>query len=37
MIKHVVFWKFKPDTESEQAKFFAALESLRGKIEVSHE
>ncbi|MDD7214712.1 MAG: Dabb family protein [Clostridia bacterium] len=34
MIKHVVFWKFKSDTESEQAEFFAALESLRGKIEV---
>ena len=34
MIKHVVFWKFKSDTESEQAEFFAALESLRGTIEV---
>ena len=34
MIKHVVFWKFKPDTEKERKEFFAALESLRGVIPV---
>lgn len=34
MIKHIVFWKFEENTEKEQAEFFAALESLRGKIDV---
>lgn len=34
MIKHVVAWKFKPDTEKERDEFLAALESLRGQISV---
>lgn len=32
MIKHIVLWKFGPDTKREQQEFFAALRALRGQI-----
>ena len=34
MIKHVVMWQFKPDTEKEMHRFLDALEALRGEITV---
>ncbi len=34
MIKHVVMWQFKPDTEKEMRCFLDALEALRGEIAV---
>ena len=32
MIKHIVLWKFAPDTTREQQEFFAALRALQGQI-----
>ena len=32
MIKHIVMWKFKPGTESEQKEFLDGLRSLYGVI-----
>ena len=32
MIKHIVLWKFGPDTKREQQEFFAALRALQGVI-----
>ena len=32
MIKHIVLWKFAPDTKREQQEFFAALRALQGQI-----
>ena len=32
MIRHVVMWKFKPDTKQEQERFLTGLESLQGVI-----
>ena len=32
MIKHVVMWKFKENTEKERDEFLAALNSLNGVI-----
>jgi len=32
MIRHIVMWKFRPDTEAEQAKFLEALRGLQGVI-----
>jgi len=33
MIKHIVMWKFKPDTEEKQREFLTGLKCLYGKIE----
>ena len=32
MIKHVVMWKFQPDTEAEQERFLTGLKGLYGTI-----
>lgn len=32
MIRHIVMWKFRPGTETEQEQFFSGLRSLRGVI-----
>ncbi|MDD3347302.1 Dabb family protein [Oscillibacter sp.] len=32
MIRHIVMWKFRPDTEAEQALFLDGLRSLQGVI-----
>lgn len=32
MIKHIVMWKFKPGTETEQEKFLTGLRGLMGVI-----
>ena len=32
MIRHIVMWKFRPDTEAEQAKFLNGLRDLQGVI-----
>ena len=32
MIKHVVMWKFKPDTEKEMNEFISGLKGLYGVI-----
>lgn len=32
MIKHIVMWKFKPGTESEQEQFLTGLKGLFGVI-----
>ena len=32
MIRHVVMWKFKPDTRKEMAEFLAGLQGLYGVI-----
>ena len=32
MIRHIVFWKFRPGTEGEQARFFDGLRGLSGVI-----
>ena len=32
MIKHIVMWKFKPGTESEQKEFLDGLSALYGVI-----
>ena len=32
MIQHIVMWKFKPGTESEQKKFLDGLRGLHGVI-----
>lgn len=37
MIRHVVMWSFKPDTEAEQERFLSGLAALKGEIEVIRE
>ena len=32
MIKHIVMWKFREGTETQQEEFFAGLRGLRGVI-----
>ena len=32
MIRHIVMWKFRPDTEAEQEKFLSGLRGLQGVI-----
>ena len=32
MIRHIVMWKFRPGTETEQAEFLKGLRSLQGVI-----
>lgn len=32
MIRHIVMWKFRPDTQAEQAQFLNGLRSLQGVI-----
>ena len=32
MIKHIVMWKFKPDTQAEQQRFLEGLRGLLGVI-----
>lgn len=32
MLKHIVMWKFKPGTETEQEKFLTGLKGLYGVI-----
>lgn len=32
MIKHIVMWKFKENTEKEQNEFFNGLKGLQGQI-----
>lgn len=32
MIRHIVMWKFRPGTETEQTRFLEGLRSLQGVI-----
>lgn len=32
MIRHIVLWKFRPDTAAEQARFLEGLRGLQGVI-----
>ena len=32
MIRHIVMWKFRPGTETEQARFLEGLRNLQGVI-----
>ncbi|MEG1658833.1 MAG: Dabb family protein, partial [Oscillibacter sp.] len=32
MIRHIVMWKFRPDTQAEQTRFLDGLRSLQGVI-----
>lgn len=32
MIRHIVMWKFRPDTQAEQAQFLDGLRGLQGVI-----
>lgn len=32
MIRHIVMWKFRPDTEAEQEKFLDGLQALQGVV-----
>lgn len=32
MIRHIVMWKFRPDTEKEQQEFLTGLRALQGVI-----
>lgn len=32
MIRHIVMWKFRPDTEREQEQFLSGLRALQGVI-----
>ena len=32
MIRHIVMWKFKPDTEEQQKQFLEGLRGLQGVI-----
>lgn len=32
MIRHIVMWKFRPGTETEQAEFLSRLSGLQGVI-----
>lgn len=32
MIRHIVMWKFRPGTETEQTRFLEGLRALRGVV-----
>ena len=32
MIRHIVMWKFRPGTETEQARFLEGLRALQGVV-----
>ena len=32
MIRHIVMWKFRPGTETEQTRFFEGLRGLQGVV-----
>ncbi len=32
MIRHIVMWKFRPETDTEQARFLEGLRNLQGVI-----